>query len=550
MTGRADLVIVGRIASLAGASGFGYVEAIAIRDGRVIAAGDRGDVEGLAGPRTRRLDLAPDEVALPGLTDAHLHLADAALAAERVDLSGAAVSEEALAAVAAAHASLSDPEAWLEGQGWDADRWGGWPTGDDLERAAPGRKAAFWAHDHHALWASPAALAMAGVTDETIDPPGGIIRRDDRGRATGILHEEAAGVVVDRIPAPAAEHLADAIERLGRRLVAAGVSAVHDPGDIRADPDLEHGMAAYRDLSAAGRLPLRVHACLREDALETAITRGLRSGAPLGPPEGRARVGWLKLFADGTLGSRTAALLAPFEDEPDRSAPAGGPLGLYLTSPERLAALVARAAGAGIASQIHAIGDAAVRAALDALAPTVGRTPLMPRVEHVQLADAADIARFARAGVAASVQPIHLRSDAAAARRAWGARAERRGYPLASLAASGAVLAFGTDAPVEPWDPWPGLEIAITRRDHSWGVGATAFGPQEALDLQRALRAICLDPAVSAGERDRGRLVAGHRADVVVIAAAALAEPVEPGGPLGTARPRLALVDGAVAFEA
>jgi predicted amidohydrolase YtcJ len=220
-----------------------------------------------------------------------------------------------------------------------------------------------------------------------------------------------------------------------------------------------------------------------------------------------------------------------------------------MTEPAELARLALEAGDAGIATMIHAIGDHAVRVALRALEPVAGRTALMPRVEHVQLCAAADARRFAPAGIAASVQPIHLRTDADQARRLWGVRAERRAYAWAALAATGADVAFGTDAPVEPIDPWPGIALAVTRRSPDWGPGAGAFGPDQAMTLARALRSACVDPAVSAGESDRGRLVAGRRADVVVIPAAALVEPVEAGGALETVRPRLVLVDGEVAAE-
>jgi predicted amidohydrolase YtcJ len=276
----------------------------------------------------------------------------------------------------------------------------------------------------------------------------------------------------------------------------------------------------------------------------------LRSSDPLRPGIDRARLGWLKLFADGTLGSRTAALLEAIEPEPGNPLPAGTERGVFITPPERLAALASRAAAAGIATIIHAIGDHAVRAALDALEPTVGRVPLMPRLEHVQLLHPDDRPRFARAGVAASIQPIHLRADAAAARRLWGDRAETNGYTWRTLADSGAVLAFGTDAPVEPIDPWPGLAMAVTRSDPGWPDGTPPFGPHEALTLERAIRAACIGPAVTAREPDRGRLVPGQRADLIVLPIAALTEPVEPGGALATARPRLVLVDGAVGYEA
>jgi predicted amidohydrolase YtcJ len=221
-----------------------------------------------------------------------------------------------------------------------------------------------------------------------------------------------------------------------------------------------------------------------------------------------------------------------------------------MTTPERLAELAGEAARHGIACQVHAIGDHAVRAALDALEPTVGRTALRPRVEHVQLVDPADLGRFGPSGIVASVQPIHLRTDADPARRLWGDRAERNGYPWAALLASGATVAFGTDAPVEPIDPWPGLELAVTRRSPGWGSGTPAFGPAQCMELAAALRAQCLGGPVGAGEADRGRLVAGGRADLVVVDGAALREPVEVGGPLGTTRPRLVIVDGEVAAEA
>jgi predicted amidohydrolase YtcJ len=221
-----------------------------------------------------------------------------------------------------------------------------------------------------------------------------------------------------------------------------------------------------------------------------------------------------------------------------------------MTPPGRLAELARTAGDAGIATMIHAIGDRAVRASLDALEPTVRRVPLMPRLEHVQLLHPDDRGRFAAAGIAASVQPIHLRADAAAARRLWGGRAETAGYTWRTLSATGAVLAFGTDAPVEPIDPWPGLAMAVTRSDPTWPAGTPPFGPDEALTLERTLRAACIGPAVTAREADRGRLTPGQRADLAVVPIEALIEPVTPGGALATARPRLVLVDGAVGFEA
>ena len=545
-----DALVTGRIATLAGDAGFGWVEAIGIREGRVAFAGSEVDLETRADPHTERIVLEPDKVALPGLTDAHLHLVQAGLAAHHVDLTAAGTLDDGLAAIGRGHAHLPDPDAWLEGHGWDSDRWGRWPTAADLEAVAPGRRVALWAHDHHALLASAAALRTAGIDRDTPDPAGGLLRRTAAGDPDGVLHESAARLVMNHVPAASREAVEDAIVAVGRELISLGVVACHDPGGLSLDTDLGWAFPAYARLSDTGRLPLRVHACIRQEALGTAIERGLRSGAPLGSDTlGRAVVGWQKVFADGSLGSRTAALLADIEPEPDRPLAPDHRRGVWLTEPDELIVLAARAADAGIATQIHAIGDAAARAALDALGPVAGRTPLMPRLEHVQLLDPDDRGRFAASRIAASVQPIHLRSDAATARASWGERAEGSAYAWASIAATGAVVAFGTDAPVEPFDPWPGLALAVLRADPSWPDGTPPFGPHEAIPLDRAVRAACIDPAVSAGERDRGRLTVGQRADVVVVAAAVLDEPVAVGGALATARPDLVLLDGEVAFE-
>ena len=398
---------------------------------------------------------------------------------------------------------------------------------------------------------SRSALAIAGVDRTTPDPAGGRIRRDEDGEPEGVLFESASRLVTVRFPRIDVAELESAIVAVSRELVRLGIVAVHDPGALAPDPDLEWSYPAYAHLSETGRLPLGVVASLRDDALETALAGGLQSGAILGAdPNGRARVGWQKCFADGSLGSRTAALLADIEPEPDRPLAPDQRRGLWNTEPDRLRELVDRAAAGGIATQIHAIGDAAVRAALDALEPTAGRVPFMPRIEHVQLLDAADRGRFAAAGIAASVQPAHLGTDAAQARMLWGSRAEANGYPWASIASTGAVLAFGTDAPVEPFDPWPGIALAVRREDPRWPAGTPPFAPAEALTVERAIRAACLDPALSTRETDRGRLTVGQRADVVVIPAAAIDDPVEPGGALATARPSIVLIDGRVVFEA
>ena len=543
------LVTGGRVATFAGERGFGWVDAVGISRGRVAFAGSAIELETRADPHTLRIELDADEVAIPGLTDAHLHLAEGGLALDRIDLTSSPTLDDGLTRIAAANAALDDGAAWLEGHGWHNDRWGVWPTADDLERVAPGRAVALWAHDHHALLVSRRALEIAGIDADASDPDGGIIRRDDAGEPTGVMHEAAARLVTDHLPAASADQYEASIARLAHDLVRLGVVAVHDPGALSLQEGLGRAIAAYRTLDERDALPIRVHASIRSEQLATAIEMELRSGDPLGPPGGRARFGWLKLFADGTLASRTAALLEPIEAEERRPLPAGTERGIWLTAPEVVADFARRAAAAGIATQIHAIGDRSCRVSLDALEPTAGRASLMPRLEHVQLLHFDDRPRFARAGIAASIQPVHVRADAPIARALWGERAETRGYPMRSLIESGAVVAFGTDAPVEPIDPWPGLSMAVTRVDGTWPAGSEPFGPDERLTLEQALRAACIAPAVTAGETDRGRLVPGQRADLIVLQASDLSHPIEPGGALATARPRLVMIDGEVVFE-
>ncbi|MBF8290828.1 MAG: Amidohydrolase [Chloroflexi bacterium] len=535
-----DTLVSGRIATFAGDAGFGWVEAIGIRGGRVAFAGSAVDLETRADPHTVRVELEPGEIAIPGLTDAHLHYVDAAIAAEQVDLTDALTIDDGLASLAAAHASLPR-NSWLLGAGWDQRRWGRWPTSADLDLVAPGRPAALWSFDHHAVWASSAALASAGVDASGADPDGGIIRRAADGSPEGVLLENACPLVMGRVPAPSESELRRLLVAMGRRLLALGVVGVHDPGNVSPDAELS-AFAAFGAMADHGELPIRVHACLRSEALDLAEVRHLHSGDTLGEdPGGWARVGWLKLFADGTLGSQTAALLEPRTGSSD--------LGVFRMTPDVLGKHAQRAAALGIASQIHAIGDAAVRASLDALEPTVAHVPLMPRLEHVQLVHPDDLARFAARGIAASVQPVHLREDAATARRDWGDRAEAWGYGWRSLLESGAVLAFGTDAPVEPIDPWPGIALAVLRRDPGWGRDEAAFGPHEALTLEQALRAATVGPSVTAREPDRGRLVPGARADLIVLPAAPDEGGEDAGAGFAWVRPRLVMVDGDVVYE-
>ena len=387
-----DLLIRGRIATLSGETGFGWDEAIAIDRGVVVVAGRASDLESLAGPGTRRWVLPDTQVVMPGITDAHLHLASASLAATQLDLGAATGMDDALRLLADAHRSRADSGdayGWLLGHGWSMDRLGRWPTADDLEGVAPGRPIALWAHDHHGRWISRAALERGGITGTTPDPEGGSIRRDSAGRPTGVLHEHAATLVDCAIPRPSGHEVAEAILAYAPELQALGVTGAHDPGELIDDTDAAAGPWLFAAMAADGRLPLRVAGSIREGQLSRAIDWGLRSGRRVG----RYRDGWLKLFADGSLGSRSAALLAPYEPDDTGGPPVGGSRGMLLQSSAALRALASRAAGANIAVQIHGIGDAAVRAALDTLAE-LPRHPdgVRHRVEHAQLVHPDDLA--------------------------------------------------------------------------------------------------------------------------------------------------------------
>ncbi|MEP7379440.1 MAG: amidohydrolase family protein [Chloroflexota bacterium] len=539
----ADLHISGRVATLAGDHGFGWADGIAIAEGRVVGVGSESDLVALVGPHTKRWRLAPDQLVVPGITDAHLHLMTLTLAAGQIVLTGMDL-RAALDAVAKRHRAMldsGDAEGWLFGHGWSAHDLGGWPTGAMLERVAPGRRVELVAHDHHASWLSVAAVRAAGISATTPDPEGGVVRRDAAGQPTGILHETAGALIEPALPEPPDASVEKSLVAVAQELAALGITGCHDPGELTADTQIARGPLFYRRLAVEGRLPLRVHASVRAPQLDMAIARGLRSGQQTG----RYTMGWLKLFADGSLGSRSAAMLEPYTDAA-ANPPTGGPRGMFLTPRDDLADLARRAESNGIALQIHAIGDAAVRVVLDVfqeLPPAPHGVPLMRRVEHAQLVDPQDQPRFGLLGVAASVQPVHLRSDEPQIRAGWGDRGDNA-IPLRALLDGGALIPFGTDAPVEPPDPWPGLAEAVVRRNPS-DESAPQVGPRQRIDLARALRAATLDPAFVAGERDLGRLTAGSRADLLIVPSAGFAEPMDAAA-LAATRPLATLIDGQV----
>jgi predicted amidohydrolase YtcJ len=538
---RADLIVSGRVATLAGESGWGWQSAIAIQGGRVIAVGAQSELESLADSGTRRVKLAADQIVLPGITDAHLHLMTLILAETHLDLTGMDLGA-ALRAIGAAHHERSaqgDDDGWIQGHGWSMHNLGGWPDADSLERVAPGRPIALYAHDHHSRWVSNAAIRLADIDGARGDAAGDLVRRGEDGNPSGLLHEGAAALVDVAIPDPPRDVLVAGLNAIARRLASLGLTGCHDPGELNDDQVMKRGPLFYRDMAAREQLPLRVHGSIRAPQLDRALDIGWHSGEQLG----RYTAGWLKLFSDGSLGSRSAALLEPYLDV-DVHPPTGGPTGLVITDAAELHELLMRAAAGGITGQVHAIGDGAVRMALDVFGaiPDVD-SALLRRIEHAQLVDPADQPRFGALRVAASVQPVHLRSDALQEREAWGARAEES-FPLRTLIETGALIPFGTDAPVEPPDPWPGIAVAVARRD-PFDSRAVALGVKHAISVGRAVRAACVDPALVAGRNDLGRLLPGYVADLIVVPSFVAHDDPDPAA-LASVRPSATLIDGEV----
>jgi predicted amidohydrolase YtcJ len=472
------------------------VEALLLRRGRIVASGRRADLRAAA-PNAAILDL-PGTTITPGLVDAHIHLLEWALARRQPDLA-TADSPAAAAAIVAAHAPPSG-EAWVQGRGWNPHRWDGEaPDRRALDGALPDRPVALRSHDMHALWVNSAALAAAGIDRATPDPPGGRIVRDADGAATGLLLENAIQLVTARIPDPDDDLLSDAVLAGQAELHSLGITGVHC---AEMAVGAFHTLRILEHLRSRDLLRLRVLQHLPLPRLDDAIRLGLRSG--FGGEW--IRIGAVKLFLDGALGSRTAWLREPYEGTTDT--------GMRVMEPAAFRAAVGRAAAAGLAAMVHAIGDAAVDLALDVLSHPDLAVPAMPhRIEHVQLCPGERLADAARAGIVCSMQPAHLMTDWRPADRHWGGRA-RHAYAFRSLVEAGATLAFGSDAPVEPVDPRLGLYAAATRTDLA-GEPAAGWYPAERIGIASALRAYTVGAAVAAGDARRGTLGVGADADLV-----------------------------------
>ena len=466
---RATIVLTGQVVVSISGDGLETAEAIGVADGRVVTVGSRDDVLEVAAPGAR-LVAAGTAAIIPGIHDFHLHLIGMARARRAVPLDQAATFEALLAELRGA-ASRLPADLWLTGRGWREELLAG---GDlsRLDEAVGRRPAILSSHDGHSAWASAAALRAAGLEAATPEPAGGRIERRADGAPSGVLRESATDLVESvaaRLRGPA---LDAALDEVLAELAGLGITGATDAGD----PTAENGIGEYGTLGDSaslligararldGRIRLTVN--LPAAAIGAASVLGLRTGATV-PGTSTLRAGWAKAYVDGALGSRTAALHAPYVGR------TGEELGIVRLAPEQLDGLAAAGRAAGIGLALHAIGDRAVTLALDALgrAPVAGIGTPSDRIEHAQLVRADDLGRFAELRVTASLQPVHVVTDRPLAEAVW---ADRLGaaYPWRSLAAAGARLAFGSDAPIETANPWLGLFAAVHRR-------APADGPPD-----------------------------------------------------------------------
>jgi len=477
-------------------------QAIAIRSGRILGVGT---LESLAKshPKASRVEL-PGGTLLPGFIEGHAHVGGLGAMASKIDVGGLQSLPETLVRIrewAAAH-----PEGWLLGRGWDQNRWSAkaFPRALDLDALTGTRPACLQRVDGHAVWVNSAALTLAGIGPQMPDPEGGRILKDADGRPSGILLDAAMDLVTKHIPAPTEAELEARLRAGLLALQADGFTSVADMGVDGRE------LAAYRRLAAAKALPIRVFAYLAHD--HELMLRELRPGKR--KPLGFFQVQGVKFYMDGALGSRGARMLAPYSDEP-------GTVGLWVTDPAKVAADAAITLRSGYQPAIHAIGDAANRAALDLLAGAMkkGRPALPPRIEHAQIVTPEDAARFGKIGVVASVQPVHCTSDHSWTPARLGAERLNEAFPWRSFAEGGALLAFGSDAPVEDANPFVSLAAAETRQDPA-GNPPGGFLPGQRLTRLEAVRAYTGGNAAALGRaKEFGTIQKGAVADLLWVQA-------------------------------
>lgn len=490
--------------TLDGAGKLQRFEALLIEGGKVVATGAPAALAARAGG-AKRID-GGGRTLLPGLIDAHGHVMGLGALKRQADLSATASLDEALAAVktfAAAHPR----DAWVLGRGWNQAAWklGRFPTAAELDAVAGDRPVWLERVDGHAGWANSAALKLAGVDRASQDPDGGRIERDADGRPSGVLVDAAKQLVESKIPAPTAAQAAAMLDAALAEMARVGLTGVGDAGIDAAT------FALYKRYADERRLTARIYAMIGGtgkdfDALSA-------NGPLIGYGGDFLSLRSVKLYADGALGSRGAALLAPYSDDPKNS-------GLLFHAPPELESMIAKALRKGYQVCVHAIGDRANREVLDAFAAAYrehGGEPLRNRIEHAQVVSLQDIPRFKPLKLIASMQPTHATSDMNMAEDRLGRERIAGAYAWRRFLDQGTVVAGGSDFPVESANPFFGLHAAVTRQDH---VGRPPGGwhAEQALNRTEALRAFTLDAAYAAHqEKTLGTLEAGKWADFVIV---------------------------------
>lgn len=478
-------------------------EAVAVENGRIMAVGTNDEVLDAFGAHAslRHMEGA---VLLPGLTDAHLHLENYARSLKYVDCE-TNTRAECLRRVAE-RARITPPGEWIFGHGWNQNLWEeGYGSRQDLDAAAPNHPVYLTAKSLHASWANTAALRHAGISAATPDPEGGSLPREADGMPTGILLENAVPLLESKLPPPDETAVAEMIRDAQTALWRMGLTGVHDY-------DRRSSFMALQMLEARDELRLRVVKSIPLEDMPHAVAIGLRSGFG----SDWLRIGSVKLFADGALGPRTAAMLQPYEGETDYS-------GMLMLDAEEIYEVGIQAAQSGISLAIHAIGDRANHEVLNAYEQlrayeSQNHLPaLRHRLEHVQVLHPNDLPRLARLGIIASMQPIHAASDMFIADRHWGDRAALS-YTWNSVLQQGTALAFGSDAPVEIPNPFWGMAAAVTRRRADGDPSPAGWRPEQCISLEAALRAYTTGAAYAAGWENRmGMLRSGYFADMIAL---------------------------------
>jgi hypothetical protein len=473
--------------------------AIAVGDHQIVAVGDDAAMLRQKQPGTRLFDLHGAFV-MPGINDAHVHLGYAGRMKLAVDLTGSTSLAEMLRRVSSAAATTPSGD-WLVGGGWDHTLWPTkkLPTRQDLDAVTGGHPAMFVRVDGHIAVANSAALALSGVTSQTPSPQGGQLDHDAQGNLTGIVREDSGQELIQRhIPPPSHDLRRRAILLALKDAAAHGVTSVQDNSDW-------DDFLVYRELETQGQLPVRISEWLSfNDPVDVLV--GHRAAQP--GSDRMLHTGMLKGFMDGSLGSRTAALLSPYSDDPGNS-------GLPRYDQAKLDAMTKERAAAGFQIGFHAIGDRAVEMALNAFAAAGSSAASRDRIEHSQVVDPRDIPRYKALGIIASMQPSHLLTDMNWAAARLGAQRSRYAYAWKAFLEAGVPLAFGTDYPVEPITPFRGIYAGVTRSNEA---GTKTYFPQDKLTMGQVLSAYTQGSAYAEfAESYKGQLIPGYVADFVVL---------------------------------